>query len=203
MKPTIRSKADPPPWHKNSVQLQHLLQGAWDEVSREWAGEVLAAFQSLDETAIESLIATSQDLGLQMSDLIGDKAEALFAAIQKDAHAYWMLYASSLIRPRDIVDYADYKTYLTQLQSGQVKRFVQAHPGRILHPEIQRQLQYLQESRLTRSLDLQDLNERLTRILKQERYWAGTSDVHVARFWHSDNILLAAENGVLLDVSKR
>ncbi|MBI4962523.1 MAG: hypothetical protein HY913_04540 [Desulfomonile tiedjei] len=170
-------------------------------MSGEWAEELRQAFLDLDETRIESLLATVDELGPQVSEAIGDKAEAILVNVQQNAHAFWMLHAQEILRPGDVKDYdKDYQRYLAQVQARQVKNFVETHPNRILNPEIQRQLQYLQESRLTRSIDLQYLNERLTRMLKQERYWEGMSDVHVARFWHADGILLGHENGVKVGI---
>jgi len=191
-------KADTPgPWYQDAKTLELLLRGAWDEVSKDFLEEMRSRLENLDPDGMEALLNTANSLGVEMSKIIGDKAEAILTTLQTKANAAWILHAEDMLNGETVKTLDEqYQKYLSQMTATQIKKFSEEFPKRILHPEVNRQIQYLRDSDLTRSIDLDTLNERLTRFVKQERYWENLSDVQVARQWHANGILLGQENGI-------
>ena len=194
----LSCKADTPaPWWKNARSLELLLRGAWNEVSSDFLSEMRAHLNNLDLDAMDGLVRMADGLGVEMSKLIGNKAEALLATLEQKADAAWTLYGkkalnTSTLTPLD----PQFQKHIANVQATQIKKFSEAFPKRILHPEITRQIQYLRDSDLTRSVDVSRLDEKLTHFIKQERYWENLSDVQTARLWHTDGVMLANQNGV-------
>jgi hypothetical protein len=187
----------PPDWWQDARKLDGLLKGSWEHVSRNFSAEVRAAIQAGSFDHAEELLSQLKNLGLNMVATLGDQPEALFSALLSKATAAWTLHGKETLAIHRIKEFdGDYQKFLTDVHAEQVKRFTELNPGRILHPQIQRQIDHLRDSEGTRSIDLDLMSERLERIIKQDPYWEGLSDVHVSRLWHADGVLLADENGV-------
>lgn len=196
MSKIISFKAPAPGWIKDAASLRALLSGAWKNVSSDWIERVRSAFNAEDADAVGKLLETADTLGLEMSEAIGSKSEAILSNLQTKAHSYWIRQATRM-GIEDLIDYgSDYQGFLVQTHADAVKRFAETYPTRILHPEITRQLDYLRESELTRTVDLTRINERLDLTMAGEkRYWQGMSDTQTARLWHADGVYLAESNG--------
>jgi hypothetical protein len=146
---------------------------------------------------MEGLLATVESLGPKMSGIVGDRAEAIFESLQNKATAAWTNHGQDILAIKRIAQFdGDYQKFLTSVHSEQVKRFTEANPGRILHPELERQISYLRDNNNIRFVDLDTMAAKLERIVKQEPYWQGLSDVQISRLWHADGILMAHENNI-------
>lgn len=196
--PFFSRKADlPVAWWNDARSLELLLRGAWNEISADFLAQIQKRLSDLDPDAMDQLAKMADGLGVEVSKAIGNKAEALLINLEEKAHAAWILHGKAVLDTTTIAPLDPrYREYLAQVQATQVKKFAEAFPKRILHPEILRQAQYLRDSDLTRSIDMSRFSERLERAVKQERYWEGLSDVQTARLWHTDGVLLAHENGI-------
>ena len=187
----------PPDWWHDARKLDGLLKGSWDHVSRHFSSDLQQAIKAGSFDHAEELLKELKGLGVNMVSTLGDQPEVLFSALMSKATAAWTLHGKETLAVHRIKEFdGDYQKFLGDVHAEQVKRFTELNPGRILHPEIQRQIDYLRDSEGTRSIDLDLISERVGRIIKQDPYWEGLSDVHVSRLWHADGILLADENGV-------
>lgn len=187
----------PPDWWMDAQQLNSLLRGSWANVSRSFSAQVKDAVSSGKFDQADDLLKTIDSLGVNMSAALGDQPQAIFAALLSKSEAAWTLHGKETLAVQRIEKYdGDYRRFLADVHAEQIKKFTELNPGRILHPEIQRQIDYLKAPG-TRSIDLDIMAERMGRTIKQDGYWEGLSDVHVARLWHSDGILFADQNGVV------
>lgn len=190
-------KSTEPPWFRSAKQLEYLLSGAWEKVSKDYLEEILSALNSKDLSALEKLVEMVESLGPEMEKAFGDKPEAILKTLQSKANAAWTLHGKEVMGLRRITNYdGDYQEFLTHISSEQVKAFAVANPKRILHEQLVRQLEYLQQTDLTRAIDMGQIGERLTRIVKQQQYFENLSDAAVSRLWHSDGLLMASENKI-------
>ena len=194
----IALKADqiPPLWYRDSVQLRHLLEGAWENVSPDFVKELIAAFKGNDPAKIKQLIKGMPDLGSQMVDELGKGPDAIFSNLLQKSEAFWVLHAQDAGIEKPITIREKYRDLMAKTQADQVKAFAEKYPERILHPEIEKQLAYLQETTTPDAFTITSITERLERFETDEEYWKGISDVHVARAWHADGIKIADENGI-------
>ena len=191
----------PPEWWRDARQLNSLLSGAWEEVSSDFLMDIEVALRNKDFERMAELTNSVNSLGPEMSASITDKTEAIFTSVQNKALAAWTLHGREVLGVEDIKGFGtDYQEFLVNSHAEQVKKFTEINPGRILHPQIEKQIQYLREAENVISIDIDLIAERLQRIVKQEPYWEGLSDVQVARLWNADGILLAHENGVKIGV---
>lgn len=187
----------PPDWWTDARKVEKLLKGSWADVSKDFSAQIQQAIQAGKVDDAEGLLSKLKSLGISMSAALGDNPEALFTALLSKATAAWALHGKETLAVNRIKEFdGDYQKFLTEVHAEQIKKFSELNPGRILHPQIQRQIDYLRDATDTRSIDLDTLAERVGRIIKQDPYWEGMSDVHVSRLWHADGILLADENGV-------
>lgn len=187
----------PPDWWQDARKLSGLLKGSWEHVSRDFSNQIRAAITSGNFDHADDLLKAADQLGVDMSAFLGKTPDALLSALMSKADAAWTLHGKETLAINRIEEFdGDYRKFLIDVHAEQIKKFTEALPGRILHPEIQRQIDYLRDSDLTRGIDLDLIAERVERIIQQDPYWEGLSDVQVSRLWHADGILLADENGV-------
>lgn len=189
-----------PPWWDDTQKLRALMVGAWSDIGgTAWLQQVLDAIQKGDEEAVNKLLKTMNTLGDEFAASVGDSAEAILSTTQLKAHAANMFAGKAVLDLARLIDYpSEYQDYLAHTQAKQILEFARTFPERILHPEIVRQLEYARASDLTTSVDQARIAERLERFsLRPEQYWESASDVHVARVWHCDNLILAGENGIV------
>jgi hypothetical protein len=208
-------KPRPPAWYDYAVALTKLLTGAWQEISREWSAKLLKALEAGDVAQASKLLKQTDSLGKELVNEVGPAIDKICVDLNKTSHKYWLDYrdeffgvatkAEKLDLPKvgskeSLKDYpTGYQEYLAKAHADQIKMFVEAHPTRNIHPQIERQLEWIKQSDLTRAMDVLQLKERLERIhntLRSERHWEGLSHSHVSRLWHHDGILLAEKNGV-------
>ena len=179
----------PPDWWRNSRQLSALLRGRWNEVSADFLSEMKAALSSQDFDKMTELLGSLEGLGVRMSDAIGDRLEAVFESVQNKAISAYSIHGKHDLALKRIKTFSgEYKQFLNELHAEQVRNFAQANPMRILHPEIERQIGYMRDMDWGRSIDVDLLGRRLDRMVGQEAYWDGLSDIQVARIWHRNHL---------------
>lgn len=177
--------------------LRNLLSGAWSDISSDFAQKVLTAVDAKDTSKLTSLLEELPDLGAELRKAISKGTDAIVATIQTKASAFWELHAKEVTGSSNLSKVPkDYQQTIRNMTANQVKLFAQKNPERILHPEISRQIEYLKEAELTRSVDVSRLSERMERVLSQDYYWENLSDVQVSRQWHANGVILGKQNGV-------
>ena len=191
-------KADQPPpfWHRDSLTLQKLLQGAWDEVSPDTVKGILEAFKANEPATIEKLLEQLKDLGSDFVEALGDAPEAVFSNLLLKAEAYWTLHAKEIgiEEPKTILE--SYRENMAKAWGEQIKTFSEAYPERILEPEITRQLEYLVETKTPSALQIDGIVEKLERLTDGGDYFKNLSDVQIARAFQADGIKNADGNGI-------
>jgi len=193
----LKAENTPPVWYRDSVQLRLLLQGAWDKVSEPFIEQLADALRAGDEAKIKALAKELEALGLDLSDVLGDKVEAITWNLLGKSYAFWKLHAkdTGIAAPEGVLKW--HREKLAHAQAEQIKTFAEKFPERILHPEVIRQVGYLEDADLTSGVEVANLVDRMERAVKNPAYWEGISDVHAARLWHADGIMYARENGIL------
>ena len=197
----LKAESAPPLWWRDAVYLETLLRTTWAGVSRDYFKRIDKAFLALDLDTVEAMLDEGQDLGKGLVKRLGVAPKAIISNLQTKAHHFWALYGKELGIDTGVAlkrDYSDrYQKKLVDAVDKQVAAFLGAYPERQLHPEIRRQLDYLQTSQQTSALDVVRVRERLEMLHKRDdKYWENVSSTHVARVWHADGVLLAEQNGV-------
>lgn len=193
----VKAESAPPFWYRDSLQLSLLLHGAWDEVSTEWVEKLIDAITSGDLAKVKKLLKQGKSLGDDMLETLGTKPEAVIANMLRKAESYWKVHASEFGVKRFEGFLSKYRDKVASLQNRQLKAFAKSFPDRILHPEIERQLEYLQTVKIPDVMTIAGIAERLAEFSKAESYWQNMTDVQVSRLWHAQGLRYAKQNGIL------
>lgn len=189
-------KVTPPPWFRDSTQLRALIQGAWDEVSAEFTDKLLKLIGDGDYDAVEKLLSANEGLGGEAAQLLAKGPEAVLLNMHLKADSWWKLHGEEAGVKKTVGLTEKYQRLMAKAQANQVLSFVEKFPERVLHPEIIRQLQYLQDTARPDALTISGIADRLERFSKADDYWGKITDTHVARAWVGDGIRYAKENGI-------
>lgn len=191
-------KADvPPDWFTDSRRLSALIQGEWNRLTGEFLTDVQQAIRMKDYDKATELISDLKRFDFELSPSGNAQLALMLDGIQNRAIAAYTLHGLSDGLVSRIKEFdGDYRKFLTQAHAEQIKSFVAKNPGRILHPEIERQVAYVRDTAEGRFVDVSLIAERMERVVKQEEYWKGLSDVQVSRLWHHDGVKLAEENKI-------
>lgn len=198
--PTAKaSKAKAPPWWENVQQLRYLITGEWKKVSKKWNKDVVVAFRNQDIAALDSLLDSLDEIGVKVSLNIENPVEALLVNAQQKAMAAWVLHGKKVLKIRNLTKYPeDYANAIAITTARQVQEFTKTYPGRMLHPEIVKQIEYLQSGQLTTVQDVSNLADRMAALLtnRPDIYFENMSSVQVGRLWHGEGMLQAEANGI-------
>lgn len=179
-----------PAWWKDARTLQYLMAGAWKEVSGGFFADLRKAFEDRDPKRAQAILDKAKTLGPALREAIGKKSYAVLAVAEKKALRSWQKQVKKTTKA------SKYQEFLAKRIDDQIGAFLEAHPGRILEPEIQAQIDYLKESDLTTTVDISNLLDRLEQTASQDSYFEKLSTVQTSRLWHADGVQLARENGI-------
>lgn len=187
-----------PSWVRDAVQLRNLLQGAWDEVSSEWIDKLVAAVGANDTAAINALLGNIGQLGTEFETAVGSGPQVVTSNLLFKAETFYTLYAKSIGIETPATWTELVREEMAAAAARQIKAFARAYPDRMLHPEILRQIDYLNETTTPDPLRIATIKDQLKQVLKDrpQNYFDGLSDTHVARLWHVAGVEIAQNNGI-------
>jgi len=181
-----------PPYTREALMMRDLVAGAWESVSTDFVNKLLALIDLQDIAGIETLLKELPALADEFASSLGTKVDTILSTLQTKAEAFFLASAVDLVGiPKD------YSVIIRKMYADQIRGFCKAFPERILHPEISRQLEYLRDNPLARSIDIARITDRLSGLAgPNATYWENMTDVVAARQWHSTSVFLAQQNGI-------
>lgn len=190
----------PPFWPEVSL-LAVSLRKAWMKASKELGklfDEVITVDADTAEfhaDAWEKAHKSYHEVGDQFAKEIAPKALKISGLIlTKSKKAFNKQLAKVKADP---VSASRWDSWLQQASANHIEEFARSYPGRILHPQIERQLTEIAAAPDKHStMDMFRMKERLNRIYNSDPYFDNLPAIEVSRLWHATGIMMANEKGI-------
>jgi hypothetical protein len=188
-----------PAWWAEYLLLTKTIQARWKSLSEKEMETLKKAFDFDKQKVKESMVSLALEMAQENEEnirrVVSPVAYRIAATIQQKARSYFSKRTKA--EHDDKVNHA-LRNWVADRSADQIATFTAKYPTRIIHPEIQRLIEIMQESPEQSQALMDHVQQRLERVTKRYDgdYWDKLGTAEASFLWNSEGILYGAERGV-------
>jgi len=201
LEPVLKQQKASVSWGPEAALLTASLTKAWKAEAKEFLAKIRAAFDlsgdvSVDRKEINRLFKEEKDVGKRAWKRVEKKAATILEATLEQAARHFEQQKAEKAFEAKQISAEDWERFLLEANLDHVAAFVAEYPGRILHPEIRRLVEIVEQNPEMRLVDKAVLTDRIRAISeKGAAYFENMVDVQVGRLWTQTGLQLGANRG--------